>query len=338
MKARAAHSPPQRGAALLLALIILTLVATTAAGMVWQQSRAIHVEGAERARVQAWWMLDALIDGGRYVVRQRSNRDPSLGAPWDFRLAETSLSSLLAADRDNNAAIELNAFFAGHVEDAQSRYNLRNLLDGKGQAVPEQREVLEQLCARAGATGFAPAIVAALEAAWVGPSDTPVPDATVATTPVITRIEHLRWLGIDEATLARLMKLVDLLPDSTKLNLNTAPAEVIAAVLGKDLAEGQRLERVNGPQNARFKDAEQLKAALALSAEQATLGERVDYRSDWFYFHGNVRYEDRVLSARALVKAEGQGQGAKVEVRRLERGPARLDGTDAGPASIARRQ
>ncbi len=40
----------QAGAALLLAMIILTLVGTLAAGMVWHQHRAIEVEAAERAR------------------------------------------------------------------------------------------------------------------------------------------------------------------------------------------------------------------------------------------------------------------------------------------------
>ena len=34
---------PERGAALLLAMIILTLVSTLAAAMVWQQSRAVQV-------------------------------------------------------------------------------------------------------------------------------------------------------------------------------------------------------------------------------------------------------------------------------------------------------
>ena len=41
---------PQRGAALLLAMIIMALVATATAGMVWHQSRAIQIEAAERAR------------------------------------------------------------------------------------------------------------------------------------------------------------------------------------------------------------------------------------------------------------------------------------------------
>ncbi|MBQ1762023.1 MAG: general secretion pathway protein GspK, partial [Aquincola sp.] len=49
------RTPPrwrQRGAALLLAMIVLTLVATLAAGMVYQQDRAIRVEAAERAHEQ----------------------------------------------------------------------------------------------------------------------------------------------------------------------------------------------------------------------------------------------------------------------------------------------
>ena len=47
----------QRGAALLLAMIILTMVVTVTTGMLWQQTRAVEVEAAERARAQASWIL-----------------------------------------------------------------------------------------------------------------------------------------------------------------------------------------------------------------------------------------------------------------------------------------
>ncbi|HVR51394.1 MAG TPA: type II secretion system minor pseudopilin GspK, partial [Pseudorhodoferax sp.] len=40
----------QRGAALLLAMLTVTLVATFAAAALWQQWRAVEVEQAERAR------------------------------------------------------------------------------------------------------------------------------------------------------------------------------------------------------------------------------------------------------------------------------------------------
>src|SRR5262245_49266185 len=45
--------PAQKGAALLTAMVIVTLIVSLAASMIWQQWRLIRVEAAERARVQA---------------------------------------------------------------------------------------------------------------------------------------------------------------------------------------------------------------------------------------------------------------------------------------------
>ena len=49
---RATHA--QRGAALLAAMITVTLVATLAAGALWRQWRGVEVEGAERAAATGW--------------------------------------------------------------------------------------------------------------------------------------------------------------------------------------------------------------------------------------------------------------------------------------------
>ncbi|MBC7941516.1 MAG: general secretion pathway protein GspK, partial [Chitinophagaceae bacterium] len=96
----------QRGAALLTAMIIVTLVATLAAAMVWQQWRAVQVEAAERGRIQAQWILAGAVDWARLILREdaRSNNTKDidhLGEPWATPLAEAKLSSFLAADRDN---------------------------------------------------------------------------------------------------------------------------------------------------------------------------------------------------------------------------------------------
>ena len=53
---------PQRGAALLTAMIIVTLIASLAAGMVWQQYRAVQTEAADRARAQSAWILQGALD------------------------------------------------------------------------------------------------------------------------------------------------------------------------------------------------------------------------------------------------------------------------------------
>ena len=52
----------QRGAALLAAMLTVTLVAAFAASALWQQWRAIEVEAAERTRIQAAWMLLGALD------------------------------------------------------------------------------------------------------------------------------------------------------------------------------------------------------------------------------------------------------------------------------------
>ena len=93
----------QAGAVLLTAMVIVTLVATMASAMVWQQWRAVQVEAGERARMQAAWILTGAIDWARLILREdaRSGGADSLDEPWATPLAETPLSTFLAADKDN---------------------------------------------------------------------------------------------------------------------------------------------------------------------------------------------------------------------------------------------
>ena len=63
----------QRGAALLIAMALMTLVATLASGMIWQQYRAIQVEAAERSRTQSAWILSGALDWARLILRDLIN-------------------------------------------------------------------------------------------------------------------------------------------------------------------------------------------------------------------------------------------------------------------------
>ena len=91
---------PARGAALLVAMVLLTVVATLASGMVWQQWKGVEVESAERSRVQTTWVLQGALDWARLILREdaRSGRATSLNEPWATPLAEARLSTFLAAD------------------------------------------------------------------------------------------------------------------------------------------------------------------------------------------------------------------------------------------------
>ena len=287
------HPPPTRGAALLVAMVLLSVVATLAAGMVWQQWRAVQVETAERSRSQSGWMLLGAQDWARLILREdaRSGKATSLNEPWATPLAEARLSSFLAADRDNNADSGPEAFLAGSITDAQARYNLRNLLiDGK--VDPQQLAVLQRLCTSAGlGPDTASALADGLLAAQLAASDgAPLPPQQLA---------DLAWLGVDAATLDRLATVAVLLPVATPVNLNTASREVLAAVVpGLDLGSADRLvqSRVRTPLRS-------IADAVAIVGAGPKLLERdVDVKSSYFEVRGQLRLENRVLESRSLVE------------------------------------
>lgn len=310
-------NPPRaarpRGVALLLALIIVALVSAAAAGMIWQQERAVAIEGAERARAQSAWILNGALDWARLILREdeRANRQrgkayDSLDEPWAQPLAEARLSAFLAADRDNNADSGPEAFISGAIDDAQSRLNLRGLVNAAGQPEPAMLAALARLADLVGAPGdTAERLASALAQARPGAPGTP------ALMP--TRYEELAWLGIDEATLARLAPFVDLLPTPTPVNANTAPREVLAAVIeGLDLGGAERL--VQHRQREPFRDMAELRAQLPPAGVKAD-DARVAVTTQHFIVAGRLRLEERVLEERSLLVR----RNGNVDVLRRER-------------------
>lgn len=316
------HRRPQRrahrGAALLVAMLVLTLVATLAAGMVWQQSRAIAVEQAERTRAQAGWILTGALDLGRVLLRLDA-RNPGvdhLDEVWATPLAEASLSSMLAQDRDHNADDTSEAFLSGAIRDAQGRYNLRNLVDPASlKPIPAELQALGRLCEMAAVPPeTAPLIAAGLRAALLaqrsddarsdGPAggsadavDDAGPGGNGGDAPLLPQsIEQLAWLGLDAATVQRLRPYVELLPKATPLNINTASAEVLAGVIpGLDLASAKRLV-------ARRPYKTLADAAVELKADNALDPQRLSVGSSHFVISGRLRMQGRVIEERVLVQ------------------------------------
>ena len=294
----------QTGAALLTAMIIVTLVASLASAMVWRQYRAVQIEAAERARAQAAWILQGSLDWARLILREDARANLSepvdhLGEVWAVPLAEARLSTFLAAD-SSNADAGPEAFLSGGIKDAQAQYNLRNLLGGT-QVPPLEQRVLERLCENAAVPpGTAALLIAGLRSAFD-------PQASVATTSTSTplqpkNLDQLAWLGLTADTLARLRPLLVLLPANTPVNLNTAPREVIAALFdGMDLAAAERLvqARLAKPLRTVQETKEYFPAAVTVSSERASVA------SSYFWVSGRLRLDERVLEERSLVQRRG---------------------------------
>jgi general secretion pathway protein K len=333
MQVRISTSPPsvctQRGAALLMAMVIVTLVATLASAMVWQQWRATQVEGAERNRAQSNWVLAGALSWPRIILRedQRSGGPDHLGEAWAIPLAEVSLSTFLAVDANNNASTDgtPDAFLSGQIDDATARYNLRNLLTSEGELVPDEVKVLKRLCEYAGlSSALADALSQSLRKAYLASQrDDAEALAKLGGTearnkaPLMPQsMDQLTWLGLDAGTVERLRPYVTLLPDQTKVNVNTAGKEVIAAAVeGLDLARASRI--VQTRQRNPFKSVELLTNTLGTGNWSFA---RLSVTSDYFEVRGRLRYEDSIIAQWNLV----QRAGTEVVVRQQ----ARFSGLD----------
>jgi general secretion pathway protein K len=307
----------QRGAALLMAMLVVTLVATLASAAMWQQWRAAEVENAERQRGQASWILTGALDWARLILRedargnQNSGNADHLGEPWAMPLEEARLSSFLAADRANNATDDnnvLQAFLSGEVIDLQSRLNFLNLVRVAARGAESRVEVSEpDLRAfqrlyelldlpRAELDAAVQELVATTEQA----ENNPQPSRT-ALKPA--KLAQLAWLGIRPASLAALEPHATVLPERTTLNLNTASPQALAAsVAGLDLAQAQRLvaERERNP----FKQLTD--AARLLPGVPNPFSDQLhSTRSSYFEVRGRLRLDDTVIEERSLVTRTG---------------------------------
>jgi general secretion pathway protein K len=324
----------QRGAALLMAMVIVTLVATLSASMVWQQWRAVQVEGAERVRAQAQWVLVGALDWARLILKEdaRNGGADHLGEAWATPLAEARLSTFLSADKDNTEDAP-EAFLSGKVDDATARYNLRNLIDATGEVDPKELVLLRRLCEFASLSpSLADGVAQGYRRAWLAQqaSDSAMlaklgGDEGLSRAPLMPQsVDQLVWLGLDAGTVERLRPYVTLLPEASGINVNTAPKEVIAAAVDKmDLGTAERL--VQARQRNPFKDPSDIQKVLG--ANTLELG-RLRLNSDFFEVRGRLRLEDNIIEQRHLV----QRVGTDVIVRYQ----TRFSGMDHGVSGVAK--
>ncbi len=293
----------QRGAALLTALLIVVLITTLAAAMMWRQARSIQIEAAERGRAQADWVLQGALDWARLILREDSRanqKTPSdhLGEVWAVPLAEARLSSFLSTDSNHSSDSGPDAYLSGRIEDAQSRYNLINLVQSDPVKAAKELRIAARLFQTAGMnTGLAPQVQERLTQAMASAASATKGDAPLA--PI--RLDQLRWIGLSAEQIERLRPLVVILPKATKVNLNTAPREVITALDESiDLSTADRLIRArDGKPFAKLDDVQPyLPPAFTQSSELT------GFTTDYFFVEGRLRMDDRVLTMRSLVHRE----------------------------------
>ncbi len=290
----------QRGVAIVLAMGVVALAAMAATAILVSQSTWSRQSELTADHAQAHHLVRAGVDWARAVLRddRRASNVDHLGEPWALRLPPMAVE---------------NGEIAGYIEDQQSAFNLNNLVkDGKVNLaeLAHFRRLLSIL-------GLPGALADAL-ADWMDADSAPQPQGgaedtyylgleppyLAANRPLIDVAELALVRGFDVNVRARLRPFVTALPRFTPVNVNTAPPEVLAAMvdgLNIDSARALAAQR----ERVYFRSAEEFVSRLAPGL--TVPAEDITVNSNYFMVTvqasiGEAQARGRVLLARDGVR------------------------------------
>jgi general secretion pathway protein K len=301
----------QRGAAVLMALVVATLATLIVSGMFWQQFVLLRTIENQQLIVQSRVLMAGALDWARAMLREdlmRSSHD-GLDEFWAKGLAETRLDQL-----GESSTLAAQASIAGSIEDAQSRLNLRNLVSEEGEVVERELQALKRLCDLLGVpTVNAELIALRMQLAFTPAvaGDRPGGAAAAARPlPPVFAADIAAVPGVaSEAAAALAPYLVVLDAGKTRLNVNTASAEVIAAHTGIPLARARTVvaqrERIS-----HFVDVGNFRNYAGDTGDDAGIATT----SSYFFVRGQIRLARADIRMEALVRRSAQPGGGPVEV------------------------
>lgn len=277
--------PRARGAALVTAMLVAALAAAVVTTLAASQALWLRSVELRRDQVQAQAIVLAGLAWARDAVRKKGGADVDhLGEPWALPLPPTPL---------DNGVVE------GAIVDAQARLNLNNLADD-GVLGRATRDGLARLLAGAGMPEGA---VAALDASVRhGAARGAGPEGAGA---FVRTAEAAAVPGIEATRLAALAPLVTALPGTTRVNVNTAPPEVLALLasgLAGDSLAALVAERARKP----FGSIGEFRSRLP-SGASAPDDSLLAVRSEYFLVTVRARQGEAIAQGRALLRRPSQG-------------------------------
>ncbi|QGZ63001.1 type II secretion system minor pseudopilin GspK [Paraburkholderia acidisoli] len=333
-----------KGAAIITALLVVALSAILVSGMLWRQQVQLRRIENQRLLAQAQWIARGALDWTRLVLRSEADTSAGityLGGTWGVPVAKTRLSDFLGQIGEVRADQGADTYLSGSIEDAQARFNLRDLVaisaPGMLQLNVTEIESFARLLAIVGLDGSLAKNTATYLRSSLAYSATRyqaqstsngtqsqqlaggggqgganftsnpgLADAgsNSAVAPLqMTSVDSLLDVpGFTADAVARLRPFVTILPTATPVNMNTASAEVVAAVVpGMNVSQAQGF--VARRQTVFFHNVGDVQLALQGSGVQQTTIDttQLDVNTSYFLVHGRVQHERAVVDRTTLV-------------------------------------
>jgi len=300
------HVPTrQRGVAVITALLLTALAITVVASLFWQQQVQVRSMENQRQRLQTQWAMRGMVDFARFWLRQDNPSLTALDGVWATPIEEARLDDYV--DREKVEMEKFDATVSGRALDAQARFNLANLVDITGAPSLGQLRAYQRLLGNLQLdSGLAQATADAV--ARARPKTRPASDGSDRKTdsgtsggsePVaMTQIEDLLAVpGYTPQIIEKLRDYVIMLPQVTPVNVNTASAEVLAAVTDMSVSEASALTLSNP--RKKFVDTGNFKNNI--NGKNVIDGVEIDVKSQYFLTVIRVRLDRAALDAQALV-------------------------------------
>lgn len=287
----------ETGAAIVLAMSVVALASIAAVSILVSQSTWSRQRELEVQHTQAQLVALAGTDWARAVLADdaRMSTVDHLGEPWAQRLPQMPIE---------------NGRLDGGIEDEQGKFNLNNLVS-EGQANPIEVAKFRRLLFLLGlpltlSDKLVDWLDADSETQPAGAEDSYYlarqPPYLAANRPLIDIAELAQVDGYSQSVRARLQPFVTALPGATQVNVNTAPPEVLAAIidgLGLDGARSLAASR----NTAYFRDAADFLARLPGSVK----GDNSNVTVSSSYFLTTIRAEIGEASAQGTALLMRQG-------------------------------
>ena len=335
----------QRGVAVVTALLLTTLAVTIVASLFWQQQVQVRSMENQRLQFQTRWIVRGALSLSRLILQVDFFSKGGLtieNGIWAQPLEETRIDDYI--EREQRESENFNATLSGQIVDAQSRYNLTNLSNGRAIS-PDDVAMFERLLTQLQLNPNL-ALPLARQVASSQPAPTPATGAgtgtitetgTGSTTPAqqgasggtepmgLVRVDDLLSVsGFTPQAMERLRDFLIILPQRTLLNVNTAPAELLAA-LSPNLPLADATVMVNArKRGGHYLDEARYAGQSQLAGNRQPVAGLYTVKSNFFLVYSRVRLDRAALDAVSLLQRNGtSGQSTVLWIRENENGDQR---------------
>lgn len=303
------------GVALLTALLVLALASALAYALLDNAQRALGAASATDRGLQARLMARGLEEFALSALQRDGLMDPGvdhLGEPWAGSLPP------LPFDR---------GFVRARVQDLDGRLNLNALVRDDGTPDPVTQQRFERLLVELAL----PAELKLTITDWIDPDSQALvggaedldylrerPAWRCPNRALVDPSELLGVRGLDPATWRRLRPFVATLPRANALNVNTAPWQVLAAVVPG--IEADMMERLR-PDGRPWRDIAGFRASLADLQLALAPGQEVGLGvgSQFFLATADVELDGAGYQFQALLERSPSGMFVRWRQRGAER-------------------